>query len=228
MPSPHIAAWKRLLATVEAAAELPLAKASVLDAMRARLQLEDELNADGHAFGDVDPDVVERAQAAVKALTVKVSRLAWAERPRSSEVGPLGLSWPLWPVQVTSPFGARRHPISGEAKQHHGLDVYAYAEQPIGAAAPGTVLFAGWNGAHGKQVEVLHDEHTTTSYSHLASLLTEPGAEVKRGQLLGLAGQTGRATGVHLHFEVRRDGEAIDPMTVMPSPYESPSEEATR
>ncbi len=80
------------------------------------------------------------------------------------------------------------------------------------------MVFAGWNGGHGKQVELQHDEHWSTRYSHLSTLMVEPGHTVKRGEVIGLAGATGLATGPHLHFEVWRDGETLDPELALPPP----------
>jgi murein DD-endopeptidase MepM/ murein hydrolase activator NlpD len=124
-----------------------------------------------------------------------------------------GLKWPLAAhTQVTSPFGERIHPIEGVPKKHTGVDLSAALGQPIKAAAPGRVVSAGWRGGYGYQVEVLHAGGLRTRYSHLSALLVEPGAMVQAGSAVGLAGATGKATGVHLHFEVWRRGRAKNPM----------------
>lgn len=213
MPPAHAAAWFRVLAACDAFLALPPAKLSVLDAVRARLNLEDALHLDGQQYGDVERWVPERAQDVMRRLGQRVAMLTTGHRARASSA----FQWPLSPVHVTSPYGARQHPVLGDVRQHHGLDLYAYANQPIFATAAGTVSYAGWNGSHGKHVEVVHDEHYSSGYSHLETVLVESGAEVEQGQLLGLAGKTGRATGVHLHFELRVDGESTDPIPLLPA-----------
>jgi murein DD-endopeptidase MepM/ murein hydrolase activator NlpD len=80
------------------------------------------------------------------------------------------------------------------------------------------VAFAGWNAGHGKQVELQHDPHLASRYSHLAAWSIQPGAVVRRGDVIGWAGKTGSATGIHLHFEVRRDGASLDPEDALPRP----------
>ena len=86
------------------------------------------------------------------------------------------------------------------------------------AAEEGTVIFSSWNGAHGRQIELQHDAHWGTRYSHLNVLMVRPGTVVKRGQLIGLSGKSGQTTGPHLHFELRRDGDALDPEAFMELP----------
>ncbi len=213
MPPSHAAAWFRVLAACDEFLLQPPAALSVLDAVRARLNLEDALHLDGQHYGDVERWVPERAQDVMRRLGRKVASLTTPKRLRASSA----FAWPLSPVQITSPYGTRQHPVLGDVRQHHGVDLYAYADQPVFATAAGTVSYAGWNGAHGKHVELVHDEHYSSAYSHLQTVLVESGAEVERGQLLGLAGKTGRATGVHLHFELRLDGESTDPVPLLPA-----------
>jgi murein DD-endopeptidase MepM/ murein hydrolase activator NlpD len=121
-------------------------------------------------------------------------------------------------VVVTSSWGDRQHPIHGDVRFHAGVDLAGELAQPVRAAAAGTVVYSGWNGGHGKHVELQHDAHLSTGYSHLLSLLVSVGQVVKRGQVIALVGETGVATGPHLHFEVRRDGESLDPEATLPRP----------
>ncbi|MFN0063245.1 MAG: M23 family metallopeptidase [Myxococcaceae bacterium] len=133
---------------------------------------------------------------------------------------PKRLGWPVKPwVYVTSSFGPRMHPIDGVYRRHAGIDLAAEWGQPVLSAGAGKVIGAGWRGAHGLQIEVRHPNGTQTRYSHLAELLVEPGALVEAGSLIGLAGDTGYATGVHLHFEVWAQGRPRNPMQFMkPTP----------
>jgi murein DD-endopeptidase MepM/ murein hydrolase activator NlpD len=111
----------------------------------------------------------------------------------------------------TSPFGWRRDPFSGAATYHRGVDLRAAYGEPIGAADAGTVVFAGEQRGYGQTVVVEHAGGVRTRYAHLSSLTTAVGAEVKAGESIGRAGRSGRATGTHLHFEVTRNGQPIDP-----------------
>jgi murein DD-endopeptidase MepM/ murein hydrolase activator NlpD len=115
------------------------------------------------------------------------------------------------------------HPIAGDTRFHAGIDLEAPLEQPVRAAEVGTVVFSAWNGAHGKQIELQHDAHWATRYSHLDVLLVRPGTVVKKGQVIGLSGQTGLTTGPHVHFEIRRDGDALDPEVFLQLPATGPT-----
>jgi murein DD-endopeptidase MepM/ murein hydrolase activator NlpD len=118
-----------------------------------------------------------------------------------------------WPVQgsITSEFGPRAHPVTGAHRDHHGLDIAAATGTPIGAAADGKVTFAGSQGGYGNVVIVDHGNGTETRYAHQDTLAVTAGQIVKAGQRLGTVGSTGMSTGPHLHFEVRRQGEPVDP-----------------
>ena len=218
MPEEEAEAWTVLLREVEGFLSRPLANSSALDAVRTRLQLESELEADAQTWGDVPPEIAEGAQRALRRLSQKLTALS----ARQQRADPAHFAWPIAPVVVTSPYGHRVHPLSGDYRFHAGIDLEAEDAQPVYAAETGLVVFAGWNGAHGRQIEVQHDPHVTTRYSHLQSLLVPPGKVVKKGALLGLAGHTGQVTGTHLHFELRRDGDALDPEVLLPAPPRSP------
>jgi len=119
-----------------------------------------------------------------------------------------------WPVvgQVTSGFGYRIHPIFHVRKMHTGIDIDAEMGDPVKAAAAGTVVSAGWRGGYGKCVVVQHSGGLATLYAHLSVISVTAGDKVKLGQVLGKVGSTGYSTGPHLHFEVRVNGEAVDPL----------------
>ena len=121
-----------------------------------------------------------------------------------------------WPVDapITSRFGLRVHPILRFARMHRGIDFGARWGTPIHAAADGQVARAGWAGGYGRQVRLNHGDGMATSYSHMSSLAVEPGAYVRRGQVIGYVGTSGLSTGAHLHYEVYRGGVAVDPLSV--------------
>jgi murein DD-endopeptidase MepM/ murein hydrolase activator NlpD len=113
---------------------------------------------------------------------------------------------------VGSSFGYRRDPFTRRAKFHSGVDLKARWGDAVGASQAGIVQFAGWHHGYGNMVIVAHGGGVTTQYAHLSSFDVEPGAHVERGTIIGRAGSTGRATSPHLHYEVRIDGTAMDPL----------------
>ena len=111
-----------------------------------------------------------------------------------------------------SPFGIRSDPFTGEPRMHKGVDVGAPMGTPIVAAQAGTVTFAGEWGSYGNIVIIDHGDGVETRYAHQSQVGVAAGDRVEAGQAIGAVGSTGRSTGPHLHFEVRVDGEAIDPV----------------
>jgi murein DD-endopeptidase MepM/ murein hydrolase activator NlpD len=118
------------------------------------------------------------------------------------------------PGSVSSNFGLRRHPILGYTRMHKGMDFRAGYGTPILAATDGRVSRAGWAGGYGKQVRISHAGGLTTSYSHMSRIIADAGSYVKQGQLIGYVGSTGLSTGPHLHYELYRNGVAINPASV--------------
>lgn len=113
---------------------------------------------------------------------------------------------------VGSVYGVRRDPFTRRAKFHAGVDIKARLGDPVGASQRGVVEFAGWYYGYGYLIIVHHGGGVRTHYAHLSSFDVEVGARVERGTILGRAGATGRATSPHLHYEVRVDGIALDPL----------------
>lgn len=125
---------------------------------------------------------------------------------------PLGDAPSTWP---TSGFGWREDPIRKRRKWHGGADVRAKRGTPVMAAGDGVVVFAGRMGGYGNVVFVDHGGGVITRYGHLSRIFVGKNASLVAGQKLGAVGATGRATGPHLHFEVRIDGRPVDPGTAM-------------
>ncbi len=125
-----------------------------------------------------------------------------------------GWSMPL-EGRVSSEFGMRKLGHEDRARMHKGLDIAAPEGTPIQAARGGVVEFAGERGGYGNTVVVDHGDGTRTLYAHASELLVEEGQRVRRGEQIAKVGSTGRSTGPHLHFEVRRDGEAVDPAPLL-------------
>lgn len=115
--------------------------------------------------------------------------------------------------RLSSPHGERVDPLHGHVRQHAGIDVAAPRGTPILSVAGGTVRFAGEQSGYGNLVIVDHPDGTETRYAHCDQILVREGQAIPRGEPVARVGETGRATGPHLHFEVRRDGKAVDPLT---------------
>lgn len=124
-----------------------------------------------------------------------------------------GLVAPV-PGPIISRYGMRRHPILGYRRMHSGLDFRAASGTPIYAATDGTVNFAGRNGGYGNFVRVRHAGNLSTGYAHMSRIAVRNGESVRRGQVIGYVGSTGLSTGPHLHYEMYRNGQKIDPSTV--------------
>jgi murein DD-endopeptidase MepM/ murein hydrolase activator NlpD len=123
---------------------------------------------------------------------------------------------PIPGAEITSPYGMRLHPIQKVMKPHTGIDFAATYGQPTIAARSGTITSSGdKNDGYGTTVEIDHGDGYTSLYAHLSQALVSPGQKVDQGTTIGLAGSTGQSTGVHSHFEIRKDGNLIDPATLL-------------
>jgi murein DD-endopeptidase MepM/ murein hydrolase activator NlpD len=115
--------------------------------------------------------------------------------------------------RITSRFSkSRKHPILGYARAHNGVDYYAPAGAPVGAVAPGVVTLAGWTSGGGRTVKVRHPNGYDTEYLHLSSIAVRAGQRVGQGDLVGRVGKTGLATGVHLHYGMKKRGRYVNPV----------------
>jgi murein DD-endopeptidase MepM/ murein hydrolase activator NlpD len=125
---------------------------------------------------------------------------------------------PVKTAAFTSGYGVRSDPFRGGAAMHAGIDLAGPHGTPIYATADGMVTTAKWNsGGYGNLIKVDHGRGIETRYGHLAQMLVRDGQQVMRGQLIGRMGSTGRSTGNHLHYEVRIDGRAVNPIPFMKS-----------
>lgn len=124
---------------------------------------------------------------------------------------------PIEKMSLSSSYGMRVHPVTGKLARHQGIDIPAPRGTPIYATADGIVGRAQWLGGYGNYVEVEHGNAIQTRYGHMSSRAVEPGQQVKKGDILGYVGSTGRSTGNHLHYEVRIDGAPVNPMPFVQS-----------
>ena len=122
-----------------------------------------------------------------------------------------------WRSVVTSEFGNRIDPITGERRGHTGMDLAVPTGTPIRAALPGTVTVSAYNqGGYGYYIIIDHGDGLSTLYGHCSQLLASAGRTVEAGDVVALSGSTGRSTGPHLHFEVRVNGERTNPRSYLP------------
>jgi murein DD-endopeptidase MepM/ murein hydrolase activator NlpD len=128
----------------------------------------------------------------------------------------------IWPVEgrVGSSFGEREDPFNGEGKFHTGIDIEAPSGTPVRAAADGDVSGASMGAGYGRQVVLNHGHDVLTVYAHLSSIAVLPGQHVIRGQVIGYVGQSGHATGPHLHYEVRVHNVPVNPHKYLRTTYE--------
>ena len=116
---------------------------------------------------------------------------------------------------MTSPFGVRYDPINGSRTMHSGIDFRGHRGQGILATGAGRVVFAGQKGGYGNCIEIDHGAGVVTRYGHLSAIGVHVGQEVDRGDRIGRMGSTGRSTGTHLHYEVRMNGQAVNPRPLL-------------
>ncbi len=119
----------------------------------------------------------------------------------------------IWPIRgwITSPFGHRVSPFTGTLQMHDGLDICARLGTPIKATAAGVIIYSGWKSQYGKTVTIDHGYGYLTRYAHMSKIIAKNGQRIKRGEIIGNVGSTGRSTGPHLHYEVRVNGLPVDP-----------------
>jgi len=140
-------------------------------------------------------------------LAVALSRMDTMERALAA----IPTAMPAASMMLSSGFGYRSDPFTGGGAMHAGLDFKGPVGTPILAAAEGKVVLAGFHGGYGNMIEIRHANGLVTRYAHLSGLNVRSGQMVERGVQIGRMGSTGRSTGSHLHFEVRQNGQAINP-----------------
>ncbi|PQA81433.1 hypothetical protein C5F52_19735 [Limnohabitans sp. TS-CS-82] len=154
-------------------------------------------------------DEFAQTQAAVKSLAQSwTTQLSWLNALPTGT--PMGKEY-----RVTSGFGIRNDPFTGQLAMHEGLDFVAELGSSIVTTAAGTVTRSGWDTSYGNVVEISHLEGFTTRYAHLSKRIVQEGQKVQRGEAIAQLGSTGRSTGPHLHYEVMRHDRVLNPMQVL-------------
>jgi murein DD-endopeptidase MepM/ murein hydrolase activator NlpD len=160
------------------------------------------------AVQDTESSMVQLMQAA-QAREKSYEEIRQYVKNKSTLLASRPSSWPVrgW---ISSGFGDRNSPLTGEKGFHTGVDIANDQGSPIHAKADGEVAYAGWEGGYGKLVIIRHGNGYSTYYGHLSELRTAVGKQIKRGDVVGLMGATGNTTGPHLHYEVRIFGAAVN------------------
>jgi murein DD-endopeptidase MepM/ murein hydrolase activator NlpD len=180
--------------------ELLANKGQLVDARSRKKQSLASLSAEERA----DASEIDALQEVSAELAAKIQ----AAQTHSSVTRTPSSAGLIWPVDapITSPFGWRW------GRMHEGIDLGAGYGAPIAAAAAGSVIYAGWLGGYGNLTVIDHGGGLATAYGHQSSILVAVGEQVAQGQTIGYVGSTGHSTGPHLHFEVRVNGQAVDPL----------------
>lgn len=158
---------------------------------------------------------IEKQQAPTANLAA-ASRIAPAASFGAKPFASTGVSipsrMPVERVNLTSDYGTRIHPVLGGRRAHKGIDLAAPVGTPIYATADGVVGRADWFSSYGLYVSIEHGGNLQTRYGHMSRLNVAAGQQVRKGDIIGFVGSTGRSTGPHLHYEVRVAGEAVSPL----------------
>ena len=171
------------------------------------MQAIEELNA---SSAQISAMLKER-QAARAAATAVAAQAAGQGSSYTWVQGTGQLGWPV-SGEITSPYGYRVHPIWGTTIYHSGIDIGVDEGTPVHAADSGVIVWSGWMGGYGYAVVIDHGNGLSTLYGHNSELAVDEGQSVSKGQVVAYAGSTGNSTGPHVHFEVRENGDPVDPM----------------
>lgn len=159
----------------------------------------------------IEPQPTDRFESSIDGLDVALKRLDAARGIATV----LPFANPAPQKVITSRFGNRTDPFLGRLAMHSGIDFRFESGERVHCSGGGVVTVAGPSGGYGNMVEVDHGNGLATRYGHMQRILVKVGDKVDPGDVVGLAGSTGRSTGTHLHYEVRRNGQAVDPMSFL-------------
>ena len=175
------------------------------------MQAIEELNA---SSAQVSAMLKERQAARAEAAAAAAAAAQSSGGQGASDNWVQGTGQLGWPVsgEITSPYGYRVHPIWGTTIYHSGIDIGVDEGTPVHAADGGVVVWSGWMGGYGYAVVIDHGNGLSTLYGHNSELAVDEGQSVAKGQVISYAGSTGNSTGPHVHFEVRVNGDPVDPM----------------
>ena len=177
-----------------------------------------KVDAEPHSFSE-DNTAEEREPIALHYHDSRHSIELRGSPNRHQITSPLSALPTIWPVhgRISSHFGKRPCPFPGKPRFHQGVDIAADKGEPVSAAAEGNVVSCGWYGGYGKSITLNHGSGYVTRYAHLKKIYVRAGQPVKKGEKIGTVGSTGRSTGPHLHYEVRFQGNPVDPERFLPA-----------
>ena len=201
-----LAEQEELQSEIDEATQLIIGIAGDIENRQAEI---DEISAaEDAANAVIDKMVAELEEARRKAMAAQASQAAQS----AAATGTASFMWPVASyVYISSRFGLRVHPITGQQKSHTGLDIASNQGTTVYASDGGTVTMAGWNGGYGNCIMIDHGNGYVTLYGHLNYIGVSVGQSVSQGSVIGQVGSTGASTGPHLHFEVLKNGTRIDP-----------------
>ncbi|HEX3126272.1 MAG TPA: M23 family metallopeptidase [Thermoanaerobaculia bacterium] len=165
----------------------------------------------GTAVDEVGADDIPQMASRMKQMDGTLTAVAAKLQQRARWISQTPAITPVKGI-FTSAFGSRSDPLTHGRGNHQGVDIAAAPGQPVRASADGIVMRAGSLGGLGNAIFVAHGFGITTRYGHLSKIEVRPGQRVKRGDVIGRVGNTGRSTGYHLHYEVRQDGDPVNPL----------------
>ena len=203
-------------ASLENDKEQLVKKQSVLESQRQIVLAKRQERAQKYELALGEKERLDREYNELLAMSQEISNII--KRFQSKGVSGSGSGAMMWPIrgEITSPFGWRTHPVFGDSRFHSGLDIGADYDDPVVAADSGVVVHAAWLGGYGYAVILDHGQGLQTLYGHNNSLNVSEGQNVSKGQTIAFAGSTGYSTGPHVHFEVRLNGEVVDPLNYLP------------
>ena len=165
-------------------------------------------------------ETIKRINADINASTKVLQNFTKFLAAREEIIQKIPNNWPIiGGGYITSPFGMRRSPFTGNWAMHQGVDMSWWPGAPIRASADGVVVFSGMKGGYGRTIQIQHEYGFQTLYGHLSSITAYEGKQVKKGEIIGFLGRSGRSTGFHLHYEVRIGTKAVDPMIFMTTEF---------
>jgi hypothetical protein len=204
--------WRRLVGQLDDYLTRSLPQTPLLELVRCSVTVEAEWDFDLRRHGPAPAGLARLVAARAERLTLRIATSRAIGQTMFAFRPPGRLRWPIENAGLSSGFGPRDHPLTGTRQLHAGIDLAADLGRVVSAATQGYVVSAGWAGGYGLLVEVRHPGDLTTRYGHLSALLCAPGDALEAGAPVGLIGQTGLATGPHLHFEVWEGGRPRDPL----------------
>jgi len=223
----HAESWLLLLAAIDDACTVAPTAEDLSAFVRARVVIEVEHQRDVSLKRVLPQDIDKRVARTITGIDSRVAELKLILPDGGGIMTPLVrkrgtalvLHTPVSNPVVSSPFGPRVDPLHGATRFHAGIDYAQVEGTTIFASAEGYVIFAGWQGGYGRHVVIDHGDGVRTHYSHMEKIFAKPGARVRVGEPIGSVGDTGRATGPHLHFAITNsDGQFLDPATILDNP----------